>query len=211
MTPARTQSYFSRAYGIEATSNSTVTADSPLVGMAWATPKPCMARPAAGAAHRRIAAVAAGRHAHLGRKRARHDRPREQSRTSRRTSSCACRRLRQFADLFSPSRASISEAVIPPTSRFIGKTSAQLRFCANRTGSACWRSTATSRCCATTSRQHPIRAGDMLVLHSIWTDLAQAIQGKDFVVVTDYPKDEQRPHKVQDRDGDLRRSSMLLA
>src|SRR5690606_40213651 len=30
-------------------------------------------------------------------------------------------RLRHFGDLFNPSRAGISEAVIPPTSRFIGQ------------------------------------------------------------------------------------------
>ena len=46
-------------------------------------------------------------------------------------------------------------------------------------------------------RKLPLRAGDMLVLHSIWTDLAQAAASKDFVVVTDYPKGEQRPHKFK--------------
>jgi di/tricarboxylate transporter len=43
----------------------------------------------------------------------------------------------------------------------------------------------------------PLRAGDMLVLHSIWTDLAEAASSRDFVVVTDYPKGEQRPHKFK--------------
>ena len=43
-----------------------------------------------------------------------------------------------------------------------------------------------------------LRAGDMLVFHSIWTDLAQRRQeSRDFVVVTDYPKGEQRPHKFK--------------
>ena len=37
----------------------------------------------------------------------------------------------------------------------------------------------------------------MLVLHSIWQDLAQAASNRDFVVVTDYPKGEQRPHKFK--------------
>ena len=41
------------------------------------------------------------------------------------------------------------------------------------------------------------RAGDMLVFHSIWTDLAQAAKSRDFVVVTDYPTGEQRPHKFK--------------
>src|SRR5690606_27008464 len=30
-----------------------------------------------------------------------------------------------------------------------------------------------------------------------WTDLADAAKGKDLVVVTDYPKGEQRPHKFK--------------
>ena len=46
-------------------------------------------------------------------------------------------------------------------------------------------------------RQLPLRAGDMLVFHSIWTDLAQAGASRDFVVVTDYPKQEQRPQKLR--------------
>jgi di/tricarboxylate transporter len=46
-------------------------------------------------------------------------------------------------------------------------------------------------------RNVKLRAGDMLVLHSIWTDLAQAARSRAFVVVTDYPKAEQRPHKFR--------------
>src|SRR3546814_19128806 len=37
----------------------------------------------------------------------------------------------------------------------------------------------------------------MLVLHSIWQDLAQTAASRDFVIVTDYPKGEQRPHKFK--------------
>ena len=40
-------------------------------------------------------------------------------------------------------------------------------------------------------RKLPLRAGDMLVVHSIWRNLAEAAAKKDFVVVTDYPKGEQ--------------------
>jgi di/tricarboxylate transporter len=46
-------------------------------------------------------------------------------------------------------------------------------------------------------RQEKLRAGDMLVFHSIWQDLGQAAETRDFVVVTDYPKGEQRPHKFK--------------
>src|SRR3546814_18371898 len=44
------------------------------------------------------------------------------------------------------------------------------------------------------ARNVPLRAGDMLVLHGIWQDLAQTAASRDFVIVTDYPKGEQRPH-----------------
>jgi di/tricarboxylate transporter len=112
-------------------------------------------------------------------------------------------RLRNFGDLFNPSRAGISEAVVPPTSRFIGKTAGELRLRKQPRASACWRSTATSRCCARTCASK-LRAGDMLVFHSIWRDLAQAAKSRDFVVVTDYPKGEQRPHKFKIAMIDLR-------
>jgi len=46
-------------------------------------------------------------------------------------------------------------------------------------------------------RDLALRAGDMLVFHSIWTDLAEAAASKDLVVITDYPKGEQRPHKLK--------------
>src|SRR3546814_666439 len=47
------------------------------------------------------------------------------------------------------------------------------------------------------ARNVPLRAGDMLVLHSIWQDLAQTAASRDFVIVTDYPKGERRPHKFK--------------
>ena len=105
-------------------------------------------------------------------------------------------RLRAFGDLFNPSRAGISEAVVPPTSGFIGKTQAQLRL-RKQHGLSLLAINRDKQVLREDVRNTPIRAGDMLVLHSIWSDLAQAAKGKDFVVVTDYPKDEQRPHKFK--------------
>lgn len=105
-------------------------------------------------------------------------------------------RLREFGDLFNPSRAGISEAVVPPTSRFIGKTSAELALRKNYSISllAVNRDKEVLR---EDIRNLPLRAGDMLVLHSIWQDLALTAANRDFVVVTDYPKGEQRPHKFK--------------
>jgi di/tricarboxylate transporter len=105
-------------------------------------------------------------------------------------------RLRNFGDLFNPSRAGISEAVVPATSKFIGKTGRdlQLRRVFGLSLLAINRDKTVLR---DNVRDVPLRAGDMLVLHSIWTELTEAAKGKDLVVVTDYPKGEQRPHKLK--------------
>jgi di/tricarboxylate transporter len=105
-------------------------------------------------------------------------------------------RLREFGDLFNPSRAGISEAVVPPTSRYIGKTPADLQL-RKRQGISLLAVNRDKTVLHDNIRELPVRAGDMLVLHSVWVDLAQAAASKDFVVVTDYPKGEQRPHKFK--------------
>jgi di/tricarboxylate transporter len=200
VTPARTQSYFARAYGIDGDVHElTVTADSPLVGMSVGDAEALHGAPL-------LLALRTGEESRLsppadariwvgsvlgmmG--------PREaladfaQNNFLRLSS-----RLRTFADLFNPSRAGISEAVVPPTSRYIGKTSAQLRL-RKKEGISLLAINRDKQVLRNDVRSTPIRAGDMLVLHSVWTDLAQAAKGKDFVVVTDYPKDEQRPHKFK--------------
>ncbi|GAB2508327.1 SLC13 family permease [Pseudoxanthomonas sangjuensis] len=105
-------------------------------------------------------------------------------------------RLRHLGDLFNPSRSGISEAVIPPNSRYIGKSAADLRL-RKQLGISLLAINRDKHVLRDNVRQVKLRAGDMLVFHSIWTDLAQAAESHDFVVVTDYPKDEQRPHKFK--------------
>ena len=200
VTPARTQSYFSRAYGIDGDVHElTVTVDSPLVGMSLGDAEALHEAPL-------FLALQTGNESRLsppadariwvgsvlgamG--------PKQQvtdfaQNNFLRMSS----RLRAFGDLFNPSRAGISEAVVPPTSGFIGKTQAQLRL-RKQHGLSLLAINRDKQVLREDVRNTPIRAGDMLVLHSIWSDLAQAAKGKDFVVVTDYPKDEQRPHKFK--------------
>jgi di/tricarboxylate transporter len=104
-------------------------------------------------------------------------------------------RLRHFADLFNPSRSGISEAVIPPTSTFIGRAQHQLQL-RKRFGISLLAINRDNHVWREDIRRMPLKAGDMLVFHSIWTDLAQAGESRDFVVVTDYPKGEQRPQKL---------------
>ena len=200
VTPARTESYFASVYGIDGdVYELTVTADSPLVGMSLRETEDLHDAPL-------ILALKTGNDSRLappgdariwvgsvlgvmGSRQAIIDFA--QNRFLRSSS-----RLREFADLFNPARAGISEAVIPPTSTFIGKTATQLqlRKLHNLRLLAINRDKQVLR---ENVRELPLRAGDLLVLHSIWQDLTQAASDRDFVPVTDYPKAEQRPHKFK--------------
>jgi hypothetical protein len=132
---------------------------------------------------------------------------REEDPTTRRTTCCASRsRLRNFGDLFNPSRAGISEAVVPPTSRFIGKTQADLQL-RKRHGISLL---AINRDKRDLARGHPhmaIKRRRHAGVPQHLADLAQASEGKDFVVVTDYPKERAAPAQAVGRDGDLRHRS----
>ena len=200
VTPARTQSYFARAYGIDGdVYELTVSADSPLVGMsvgeAEAVPgSPLMLALLTGN-ESRLAPPADARIwvgsviGAMG--------PREQvSDFAQNNFLRLSTRLRTFGDLFNPSRAGISEAVVPPNSPYIGKTQADLRL-RKHAGISLLAINRDKQVLRQDVRNIAIRAGDMLVLHSIWTDLADAAESRDFVVVTDYPKGEQRPHKFK--------------
>lgn len=200
VTPARTQSYFAKTYGIEGdVYELTVGADSPLVGMSLGEAEALYGAPLLLALktgnESRLAPPADARiwvGSVLGAMGHRHQITDFAQNNFLRLST----RLRQFGDLFNPSRAGISEAVIPPTSSFIGKTAADLQLRKQR-GLSLLAVNRDKEVLHDNVRKLPLRAGDMLVLHSIWTDLADAAAGKDFVVVTDYPKGEQRPHKFK--------------
>ena len=105
-------------------------------------------------------------------------------------------RLREFSDLFNPSRAGISEAVIPPTSSFVDKTIGELQL-RKQKGISVLAINRNQEIIRDNIRELPLRTGDMLVLHSIWSDLTKAVASRDFIVVTDYPKEEHRPHKFK--------------
>ncbi len=199
-TPARTQSYFANAYGIEGdVYELTVTADSPLVGMLLGEAEALHGAPLLLALksnnESRLAPPADTRIwvgsvlGVMGGKQQVGDFA--QNHFLRMTS-----RLRNFGDLFNPSRAGISEAVIPPTSNFIGKTGRELEL-RKQLGVSLLAINRDKSVMRENVRDVPLRSGDMLVLHSIWTDLARAAAGKNLVVVTDYPKGEQRPHKLK--------------
>ncbi|KWS04426.1 sulfur deprivation response regulator [Lysobacter capsici AZ78] len=199
-TPARTQSYFAKAYGIEGdVYELTVTADSPLVGMSLGEAETLRDAPLLLALKSdndsRLAPPADTRiwvGSVLGAMGPKQQVADFAQNHFLRLSS----RLRNFADLFNPSRAGISEAVVPATSGYIGKTAGDLHL-RKQSGLSLLAINRDKDVLRDNVRNVPMRAGDMLVFHSIWTDLASAAASKDLVVVTDYPKGEQRPHKLK--------------
>ncbi|MDT8319012.1 MAG: SLC13 family permease [Xanthomonadales bacterium] len=104
-------------------------------------------------------------------------------------------RLRTFGGLFNPSRAGISEVVIPPGSRLVGQTvgAARLR---TRYGISVLAINRRGEILTEGVRDIELDTGDCLVSHSTWRDLSAVGREKDFIVATDIPKEEQRPNKV---------------
>jgi di/tricarboxylate transporter len=199
VTPGRTETYFAETYGIDGeVIELTVTAESALVGMSVGEAEQLRGAPL-------ILALKNGNEARLappvdqmiwvgsvlGVLGKRED-------VSEFANNQLCKvspRLRNFADMFNPSRAGISEVVIPPNSKWLKKDIGELRLrktygisvlAVNR-GEQVFREDV---------RKVALRQGDTLVLHSFWRDLSRAAESHDFVVVTDYPKDEQRPAKI---------------
>ena len=104
-------------------------------------------------------------------------------------------RLRTFGNLFNPTRAGISEVVIPPGSRLIGQTIGEARL-RQRFGISVLAVNRRGEIIRQQLREQTLQVGDCLVSHSTWRDLANVARDKDFIVATDIPKEEQRPQKV---------------
>ncbi|MDR6991611.1 SLC13 family permease [Luteimonas sp. 3794] len=200
VTPARTQSYFASAYGIDGDIYElVVTAESPMVGMTFGEAEAIHDAPVLLALksdnESRLAPPADARIwvgsviGAMGQRQQVADFAQNQF---LRLST----RLRNFGDLFNPSRAGIAEAVVPPTSKFIGKSASELSL-RKEYGVRLLAINRDKEVIRENVRNMPLRAGDMLVLHSIWQDLAKTAKSLDFIIVTDYPKGEQRPHKFK--------------
>jgi len=103
--------------------------------------------------------------------------------------------LRNFGDLFNPARAGISEVVIGPGSRFLGRSASDLRLrksyglsvlALNRAGEI-FREDA---------RRVPMQVGDCLVVHSFWRDLLPLAKERDLMVASDLPINDAEPKQV---------------
>ncbi len=197
--PARTKTYFADVYGIEGdVYELVVTVDSPMVGMTVGeaeklpgaprllgirnTEEPRMAPPSDEMIWVGTILGVMGTRARVGQF----------------ALDNQCRvnpSLRTFGGLFNPSRAGISEVVIPPGSRLIGQSIREARL-RKRYGISVLAINRRGEILTEDLREQVMETGDCLVSHSTWRDLAAVQKEKDFIVATDIPKEEQRPQKV---------------
>ncbi|AOU99247.1 potassium transporter TrkA [Acidihalobacter yilgarnensis] len=101
-----------------------------------------------------------------------------------------------FNDLLAPTRAGVCEVVIPTRSRLIGHSLRELwmRKTYGLAVLAIHRGRETLR---EGLRDVELQPGDTLVCHNTWETLARIDSDRDFVVVTtEYPHEEERPHKL---------------
>jgi di/tricarboxylate transporter len=197
--PARTKAYFADVYGIKGdVFELLVTVDSPLVGMKISdaekiegapmllairnTEEPRLAPPSDEMIWVGTILGVMGKRDEVGRF----------------ALDMQCRvqpRLRTFGGLFNPSRAGISEVVIPPGSRLVGQSVGDYRL-RKRYGISVLAINRRGEILVEDIRDMALETGDCLVSHSTWRDLSAVGKERDFIVATDIPKEEQRPHKV---------------
>lgn len=104
--------------------------------------------------------------------------------------------LRTFAEALMHTRSGICELVIPPDSDLIGKTVIEIRIRPTYGLSvlAIHRGEETNQ---TGVRDIPLQAGDTLVCHSTWENLARLEKNSNFVVITSqYPREQLRHKKI---------------
>jgi len=103
--------------------------------------------------------------------------------------------LKDFSEILSPTRAGISEVVIPPSSSLIGKKLSDVRM-RKTYGTSILTVHRNNESIQTDLPDLVFSSGDTLVLHSTWEDLAVLDKNRNFVVASDYPREEMRPNKV---------------
>ena len=102
-----------------------------------------------------------------------------------------------FAEVLSATRAGIAELVIPPDSSMIGKTLKEvaLRRRYDATVLAVFRA---DDVIDSGFSELTFQSGDTLVVHIRWSNLARIADARhEFVVVTDFPRDDERPDKIK--------------
>ena len=102
--------------------------------------------------------------------------------------------LETFSEILSQGVAGISEIVIPPGSTVIGKSVDDVRM-RKSLGMSILAVNRGDEVIRTGVRNLVFKAGDALVVHSKWSDLLSLTKDPRFLVITDFPREEVRPHK----------------
>ncbi len=102
-----------------------------------------------------------------------------------------------FSEILSPSSAGIAEVVIPPDSSLIGKTVRDIHI-RNRHDATVLSVFRADDVIDVGITDLILQSGDTLVLHVKWKNLSDiADQRNDYVVVTDFPREDERPEKLK--------------
>lgn len=105
-------------------------------------------------------------------------------------------KLKDFRYMLARAVAGIAEVVIPPDADVIGKTVRDLRL-REKTGLSLLSIYRGAKAITSALQEVPFAAGDTLICHTRWEDLARLEKDRNFVVVTaDYPRVERSPYKV---------------
>ena len=105
-------------------------------------------------------------------------------------------KLKDFRYMLARAVAGVAEVVIPPDSSVIGKTVRDLRL-RETTGLSLLSIYRATEAITSALQRVPFAAGDTLICHTRWEDLARLEKDRSFVVVTaDYPREERSPYKV---------------
>ncbi|MXY63763.1 MAG: SLC13 family permease [Gammaproteobacteria bacterium] len=102
-----------------------------------------------------------------------------------------------FAEVLNASSAGIAEVVIPPDSSMIGKSIKEIEI-RKRYGATVLAVFRADDVIDTDLPDLGLQSGDTLVLHVSWNDLKGIFDNRnDFVVVTDFPREDERPEKTK--------------
>lgn len=104
--------------------------------------------------------------------------------------------LNEFADALNPTTAGIAEIVIPPDSDLIKRTISESDI-RRRYGMRVLTVFRVDKVIDEELSSLALQAGDTLVVHSRWQDMINVSKDKKFAVVTDFPKEEFRTHKLR--------------
>ncbi len=102
----------------------------------------------------------------------------------------------RFADVLNPQHSGIGEVVVPPASSLIGKPIGDVK--PRRTfGTNILQIYRAEQVIQRNFRNVTLKAGDTLVVHASWRDLANLAKNRDVVVATDHKYEEVRSDKVR--------------